>query len=157
MLGKDIRMLFHCNKKTIFKSVYEFDRSFLTFEGSSYSPIFVPWDANDKDVRKIAGLEKWFIEVRIDTKKEKHVMTAYPKTDDDKSTLSCTIGLKEASFNRLEANLVNNGMDFLTNIKFQISVSTKGFKKKDAGAGGTYLDVTESSVIFASKWDDQDD
>ena len=153
----DIRMLFHCNKKTIFKSVYRFDEPVLIFEGSSYSPNFVPGDTNDNDVRKIAGLSEWLIDVRIDTKKEKHVMCAYPKTDDDKSMLSCTIGLKEASFNRLEANLVNNGMDFLTNIKFQISVSTKGFKKKDAGAGGTYLDITESSVIFASKWVDQDD
>ena len=72
--------------------------------------------------------------------------------------MECSFGLKEASFNRLETNLVNNGMDFVKNIKFQISVSKKGFKKsKDSVTGWTRLDITKASLIFASKWDDWDD
>jgi hypothetical protein len=154
----DITILFHCNKKTIFKSSYEFDQPRLTFEGSSYSPSFIPRDTNDDDVKKIAGLEEWLIEVTVDHKKEKHQMTAFPKSADEKSMLTCIIGLKEASFNRLETNLVNNGMDFVKNIKFQISVSKKGFKKsKDSVTGWTHLDITKASLIFASKWDDWDD
>ena len=154
----DITLLFHCNKKTIFKSSYEFDQPCLTFSGSIYTPSYVPSETDPDDVKKITGLNKWSIYIVVDAKKESHQITALPKTKDENSSLECSFGLKETSFNRLETNLVNNGMDFVKNIKFQISVSKKGFKKsKDSVTGWTRLDITKASLIFASKWDDWDD
>ena len=153
----EISILFHCNKKSKFSSSYEFDMHTLGFTGTYFYANFIS-DTSDEDRKKINEPKKWNITIYESSKKIKDRLIAFPKTEEDGSLLTCEFGLNKDVFNRLETNLVNNGMDFLKNIKFQVRAGIKGFKKsKDNASGWTILDLKQAKVIFASNWDDDED
>jgi hypothetical protein len=68
----------------------------------------------------------------------------------------CTLVLDEFAFGRLEANLVNNGRDFLEKLIIQISVDKNQIKKlkKESKGFSHSLKVVESSVHFKTNRDD---
>ena len=73
---------------------------------------------------------------------------------DSVDQLACAFTLKETSYNRLEANLVNNGVNFLQNIKFEISINKNELIKKTSKDNDFKLKVKEPCLLFKSEWEE---
>mgnify|MGYP003656697428 FL=1 len=163
MINPDyINIVFHCDSKTTFVCRYNFETSHIIFHGNDFNQSFCAGDHPDEYIQ-IAKSKKWMIEINSkNTNKDDCLYVIHKMKGDEKwerdsvDELACTFALKETSFNRLEANLVNNSVNFLKNIKFEISINKSELIKKTSKDKDFTLKVKDPSLLFKSKWGEDD-
>ena len=163
MINPDyINIVFHCDTKTTFISRYHFETSHITFYGNDFNHTFCAGDHPDEYL-EISKAKKWMMEITSkNTNKDDYLYVSHKMKGDEQwekdsvDALACTFALNESSFNRLEANLVNNDVGFSKNIKFEISINKNELIKKSSKDNDFKLKVKEPSLLFKSKWGEDD-
>jgi len=159
-----INIAFHCDSKTTFISHYRFEKPVIHFSGNDFNQSFCTGDHPD-EYMQIAKSKKWMIDIiSSNTNKDDYLYICHKMKGDEQwqknsvDELACTFALKETSYNRLETNLINNGVNFLKNIKFEISINKNELIKKTSKDKKTNftLAVKEPSLLFNSKWEEDD-
>jgi len=155
-----INIVFHFDSKTKFVSRYNFEKPILNFYGNDFNQSFCVGELPD-EYMQIAKSKKWMIEIssskmnKDDYLYVTHKMKGWEKWEKDSvDELSCAFALKETSFNRLEANSINNGVNFIKNIKFEISINKNELIKKTIKDNDFKLKLNEPSLLFNSSWEE---
>ena len=161
MISPDyINIIFHCDSKTTFVSRYHFETPHIILYGNDFNQSVCIGDHPD-EYFQIAKAKKWLIEITSNnTTKDDYLYVSHKMKGDEKwerdsvDELACAFTLKETSYNRLEANLVNNSVNFLKNIKFEISINKNELIKKTIKDNDFKLKLNEPSLLFNSSWEE---
>lgn len=142
------------DKKSDFSIVYKHGGCTINFVGKAFRPTSY-YSLPDK-AELINNCHKWYIDIHIMSKKQDGLLQVFEAGTDEKKEMFCTLVLDEFSFGRLEANLTNNGRDFLEKLIIQISLSEKQLEKLKEGSNIHSLKILESSIYFNAANRDND-
>jgi len=154
-----VNFQFLFNKKSDFSILYKHGASTINFVGTGFQP--TSFNSLLDELNHLQDCDKWYIDIHSTKKKQDGLLQVFESDGGlhDKKEMFCTLVLDEFAFGRLEANLVNNGRDFLEKLIIQISVDKSQIKKlkKESKGFSHSLKVVESSVHFKTNRDDDYD
>ena len=150
----EVNFILACNKKSSFLTSYKHSGSAISIIGNDAYPTRYELP---KEVELLQGCKKCSVSIFPSSKKQHGLFTVFEKNDYDDKQMFWEFVLDEASFGRLESNLINNGKDFLEKLKIQITVDRKDMAKLKKGSSSHHLKIIEASVHFNSVKTDDDD
>jgi len=150
----EVNFLLECNKKSSFSTLYKHNGSSISINGNSAYPTRYELP---KEVELLQGSKNCHVSIFPSSKKQDGLLTVFEKNDYDDKQMFWEFVLDEASFGRLESNLINNGKDFLEKLKIQVTVDRKDIAKLKKGNSSHHLKIIEALVHFNSVKTKDDD
>ena len=142
------------DKKSDFSIVYKHGGCIINFVGKGFRPTSYYSLPDKADL--LNNCHKWYIDIHIKPKNQDGLLQVFEAGTDEKKEMFCTLVLDEFAFGRLEANLTNNGRDFLEKLIIQISLDEKQIEKLKEGSNIHSLKVVQSSIHFNARNRDDD-
>ena len=150
----EVNFLLECNKKSSFSTHYKYSGSYISISGNNAYPTR---HELPKEVELLQGSKNCYVSIFPSSKKQDGLLTVFEKSNYDDKQMFWEFVLDEASFGRLESNLINNGKDFLEKLKIYITVDRKDIAKLKKGSSSHHLKIIKASVHFNSVKTDEDD
>lgn len=144
-----VNFQFLFNKKSDFSISYKHSESTINFVGKDFRPTSFYSLPEKADL--LNDCHKWYIDIHQVSKKQDGLLQVFEAGTDEKKEMFCTLVLDEFAFGRLEANLTNNGRDFLEKLIIQISLEEKQIEKLKEGSNIHSLKIVESSIHFNTR------
>jgi len=143
-----------CNKKTSFSVQYKYGGLSISISGKDAYPTRYELP---KEVELLQGSKNCSVSIFPSSKKQDGLLSVFEKDDYDEKQMFWEFVLDEASFEKLESNLINKGKDFLEKLIIQITVDKKDIAKLKKGTSPYSLKILDASVHFNSSKEDVDD